>query len=122
MSSKVVRGICLVGVTLGLASCCNVFQQEAERQTQMKAAEAREAKEARLKAEAQGQEQQRKIEALLGQLSSAKDEATRLALQKQLEVEKSKLEKLKPGGYGTKAPAPAKPCNCTPGDPLCSCL
>lgn len=42
-------------------------------------------------------EQQKKTESLLSQLSSAKDDATRLALQKQLDEERAKTEAIKKG-------------------------
>jgi colicin import membrane protein len=47
--------------------------------------------------EAQIKEQQVKLDALLAQLSSAKDEAIRLGLQKQLEEEREKQKKLLSG-------------------------
>jgi colicin import membrane protein len=77
------------------------------------------------KIQAQLSEQQKKVDSLLGQLSQASDEATRLKLQKQLEEEQAKTNKIRAVGGGGPKPAgdkPAKPCNCTPGDPLCSCL
>jgi hypothetical protein len=61
---------------------------------------------------------QARIDGLLSQLSSAKDDATRLALQKQLQEEQQRQQDAlvaKRSG-GTKPP-----CNCSPGDPLCSC-
>jgi colicin import membrane protein len=65
----------------------------------------------------------------MAQLSSASDEATRLKLQKQLEEERAKTERIRTSGGGAKSSggntgsgAASKPCNCTPGDPLCSCL
>jgi Ca-activated chloride channel family protein len=59
--------------------------------------------------------QQAKMESLTDQLSSARDESTRVELQKQLEAESAKV-----GSY--KAKAGAKPSMCQPGDPLCSGL
>ena len=65
---------------------------------------------------------------LLAQLAGAKDEATRLQLQKQLDEEREKQKAMQRGGGGPRPAAgggnatPSKPCNCTPGDPLCSCL
>lgn len=77
------------------------------------AASALEAEKKRL--EAQMKEQQVRVDSLLSQLSSAKDEATRLAIQKQLDEEREKQKRLVGGGA-------SKPgCYCTPGDPLCSC-
>jgi colicin import membrane protein len=69
-------------------------------------------------------EQQKKTDSLLSQLSNAKDEATKLALQKQLEEERAKTESIKKGSGGPGRPAspgdaaPKK--KCTPGDPLCT--
>lgn len=99
------------------------FQEEKARQAAL-AEENRIAKEKADKLAADLKEQQTKIDSLLSQLSSAKDEATRLALQKQLEEEKEKQKKLSGGGGGAKPAGggAGKPCNCTPGDPLCSCL
>jgi len=73
---------------------------------------------------AQLKEQNDKIEKLLADLTSAKDEAQRAAIQKQLEEAQEAKKKIGTGGPrgGTGAAAPGKPCNCTPGDPLCSCL
>lgn len=120
------RGITVFGVLLGAASC-NLAQEQEKQKAEAAAleAEARKLEAEKRKLEATAKEQQQKIDALLYQLASAKDEATRLALQKQIEEERSKLNaKSKPGGEGDTAPprAPAKPCNCPPGDPLCSCL
>lgn len=97
-------------------------QEERARQAAL-AEENRIAKEKADKLAADLKEQQAKIDSLLGQLAGAKDEATRLALQKQLEEEKEKQKKQTFGGGGKPAGGAAgKPCNCTPGDPLCSCL
>jgi colicin import membrane protein len=83
------------------------------------------AKEARLKAE----------------LENTKDPEKIAALQQQLDAEKARLQELEQqkrnpgvggggyrpvgggGGAGSKPTGGSgKPCNCTPGDPLCSCL
>jgi len=106
----------LVTVTIGSLGCRSSSKAEAERQAL--AEQARLVAEEKKKAEAQAKEQQAKIDSLLSQLASAKDEPTRLALQKQLDAEKAKLAAGRKTGIG----APAKPCNCAAGDPLCSCL
>src|SRR5262249_44232773 len=102
-----------------------------EKQEQLAAAaeQKRIADEEQAKLKAQMAEQLAKVDGLKSQLDSAKDEATRLALQKQLDEERAKADKMKPGGGGGPRPStgsgagPTKPaCNCTPGDPLCSCL
>jgi colicin import membrane protein len=88
-------------------------------------AEGRRLAEEKAKLDAQLKEQAAKVEGLLNQLSSAKDEATRLALQKQIEEAQEKQKALTRGGGGAKPSGgggAAKPCNCQPGDPLCSCL
>jgi colicin import membrane protein len=78
-------------------------------------AEIRVLNDEKAKLNAKLKEQQAKIDALLLQLSSAKDEATRLSLQKQLAEAREAQNKARAGGG-------AKPCNCAPADPLCSCL
>ncbi len=104
--------------------------QKNEARIQAEAARARELEEANKRLEAQFKESEGKMAGLRDQLATAKDEATRLALQKQLEAEQQKQEQLRRGGGGRPAAggAPASgggtkaPCNCAPGDPLCSCL
>jgi colicin import membrane protein len=71
---------------------------------------------------------------LFKQLENTQDPAQIAELQQQLRAEEKKLNDLQsasparrpagPATPGTAKPAsqPAKPCNCTPGDPLCSCL
>ncbi|HEV8248212.1 MAG TPA: VIT domain-containing protein, partial [Polyangiaceae bacterium] len=53
--------------------------------------------------------------------AAAKDEATRAELQAQLEQAKSGASARSAGG-GAKPGGGGKPCNCPPGDPLCSCV
>lgn len=88
---------------------------DAVRKAQAQEAEKRTIEES-TKAVADAKAQQAKIASLLAQLASAQDEATRAAVQKQLDDEQRKI--LKDG----KSPGSAKPCNCNPSDPLCSCL
>jgi colicin import membrane protein len=85
-------------------------------------------------------EQQARLKA---ELENTKDPEKIAALQQQLAEQQAKLQTLNTqiaqnkgggggavvrpagggGGGGASKPAgPAKPCNCTPGDPLCSCL
>ena len=74
---------------------------------------------------------------LQAQLASAKDPAEVAAIQAALDAEKQRnlqlqsqaanpAKKAPTGvggpGPGPRPPTPGKPCNCTPGDPLCSCL
>jgi colicin import membrane protein len=80
---------------------------------------------------------------LKAQLENTKDPEQIAALQAQLAAEQQKIQSLNTqmaskgsggggggvrpaGGGGARPPsgggAPSKPCNCTPGDPLCSCL
>lgn len=70
------------------------------------------------KLEAQLKEQNAKIERLLADLASAKSDAERAALVKQVEEVREATKRL--GGTGSRAPA--KACTCQPADPLCSCL
>src|SRR5262249_13806697 len=79
--------------------------------------------------QAQLAEQNQKVSDLLAQLSTAKDEKTRAELKAKLaDAQKAQagLAKQATGGAaksgGGDAPPKAKPCNCQPGDPLCSCL
>jgi colicin import membrane protein len=93
---------------------------------------AQEAEAARLAEEkeklvAQMKAQEEKVTGLLSQLTSAKDEATRAALQKQLDEERTKQESLRKtigGGGRPGAPAGAAPAGkkCDPSDPLCGSL
>jgi len=82
--------------------------------------------EEKKKLESQMREQTAKVDGLLSQLASAKDEATRAKLQKELEEERLKQESLKTGGARVGGPGPVKTgpakSKCTPGDPLCSDL
>jgi hypothetical protein len=96
-----------------------VLADEKMKQELQAAAEAsRRAGEEKKKLETSIAEQQRKVDALLTQLSSATDEATRLALQKQLDAERAATEAIL---KGNRVPARGV-CNCVPNDPLCSCL
>jgi len=92
--------------------------------------------------QAQIDDEKQKGDKLKAQLANAKDPAEVAALQAQLDAENARIQQLqnqqqtaakKPtyagGGGGAPAAKPAgggggsgKPCNCTPGDPLCSCL
>ncbi|HKQ68124.1 MAG TPA: hypothetical protein VJT73_02230 [Polyangiaceae bacterium] len=69
-----------------------------------------------------------KVNDLVAQLSSAQDEKTRAELKAKLAEEQKKQQAFaqRAGGGGSPAkPASEgskKPCNCQPGDPLCSCF
>jgi colicin import membrane protein len=81
---------------------------------------------------AQLKEQSDSVASLQNAVQNAKDDAARAAAQAQLdeakrqqEATKGALNRTRPsggggGGGGTKPNRPA--CNCTPGDPLCSCI
>jgi colicin import membrane protein len=85
--------------------------------------EARRIAEEKARLDRQLKDQSAKIERLLGQLSSAKDEASRLAIQKQIDEVQAEQRALRGGGGGPRpSGSGAKPCACAPGDPLCSCL
>jgi colicin import membrane protein len=117
--------VVLIGSGVGYAVVDNNRKSEATRLALED--QARQAAENAKKLEAQQKEQQAKIDSLIGQLSSASDEATKLKLQKQLQAEQAAAAALtKPGAAGPGGPKPTTPakaaCKCTPGDPLCSCL
>jgi colicin import membrane protein len=85
--------------------------------------------EEKKKLEEQARQGQENIAKLNDALANAKDDAQRLALQKQLADEQARQDALKKPGSGAARPtqggpsgAPKAPCNCAPGDPLCSCL
>jgi colicin import membrane protein len=109
------------GTFLGVRS-----YQESQRLAAAERQEKERLEEENKKALAEAKAQAAKMESLLAQLNSAKDEATRLALQKQLEEAKKEQEEAarrRGGGGKPAAGGGTKPaCNCTPGDPLCSCL
>jgi colicin import membrane protein len=72
----------------------------------------------------------KKEELLRANLASAKDEAERARIEADLASAKRQREAAgravqgggKRSGSSGGGDAPAKPCNCPPGDPLCSCL
>jgi hypothetical protein len=69
--------------------------------------------------QAQIEEQSAKIERLLAELTTAKDEAERAAIQRQLEEARAAMSKLRGvPGAGT----PPISCTCEPGDTLCTTL
>ncbi len=114
----------IIGGTAGFLIYRSIQENKAQIAAQQ--AQAAQLEEEKRKLEAQMREQQSKVDGLLSQLSSAKDEATRIALQKQLDEERVKQEAMKKGigGGGARpaagAGAPKK--SCPPGDPLCSDL
>ena len=92
---------------------------------------AREAQDAELlKLKNELAEGQSKVSNLEGDLKNAKTDAEKLALQKKLDEARDSVKKANSAisGIGVgpgpvKTPTkPGKPCNCQPGDPLCSCL
>jgi colicin import membrane protein len=133
-SKKNLRNIIIAGVAIvviggatGIFFVKKNLDEAGARETAAKQ-QAELAQQEKAKLEAQIKESDAKQNTLNAQLASAKDEATRLALQKQLEEEQEKGKALKRGGGGGPRPAgggaykPKAACNCTPGDPLCSCL
>lgn len=113
----------VLGIGVGVMVYRNV--QETKAREAAAAIERAQLEEEKKKLDAQLKEQEGKVNGLLSQLSSAKDEATRLALQKQIEEAQEKTKALQRGGGGAKPASgggAAKPCNCAAGDPLCSCL
>jgi colicin import membrane protein len=86
-------------------------------------------------AEKSVKESQEKEAELKSALTNAKDEAERARIQKELAEQQETTAAARRGAStvrassgsgnsgGSSAPKPAKAaCNCTPGDPLCSCL
>ncbi|MFT3764472.1 MAG: hypothetical protein QM820_02980 [Minicystis sp.] len=107
----------------GLVAFLVKSHDESQRAIAAVEAAKKDAEEKAKKKEAELKEQQAKVDGLLAQLASAKDEATKLELQKKLEEEQRKSETIRKGtgGPGPKGDAPAAPKKkCTPGDPLCT--
>jgi colicin import membrane protein len=131
---KTLIGIIAAVVVVGGLATFLVVKNYQDNQARIaaQAEEQRQLADEKAKLQEQAKAAQAKIDGLLSQLSSAKDDATRLALQKQLQDEQQKqqdaLSAKKTGGGGPRSGAAASPggskppCNCTPGDPLCSCL
>jgi colicin import membrane protein len=81
---------------------------------------------------AQADEAAKKEEELKSSLASAKDEASRARIEAELAKAKKEAEAAQgqvrvrassgSGGGSKPSGGSAKPCNCPPGDPLCSCL
>jgi colicin import membrane protein len=125
---KKLRNALIIGgvavVLIGGGATYLVVQNSARQQAELAtiAAQKAQAEDEAKKRDAQLKEQAAKIDGLLNQLSSAKDDAQRLALQKQLEEEKAKTDSIRKGGGGpAKSDAPAAPKKkCHPGDPLCT--
>jgi colicin import membrane protein len=118
-------GVIAIGSVSGYLIKKNLDEKEA--QAIAVSAQLKQAQEEKAKLDAQIKASDAKQTQLNAQLASAKDEATRLALQKQLDEEQEKSKALKRGGGGARPAAgggdkPKAACNCTPGDPLCSCL
>jgi colicin import membrane protein len=97
------------------------------REAATRAALVQQAEEAK-KLQAQLSEQSQKVNDLMQQLGTAQDEKTRAELRQKIQDEQKRRDDLihqrpaNKGGGGESAPKAAKPCNCQPGDPLCSCL
>jgi uncharacterized coiled-coil DUF342 family protein len=104
----------VVLLALALSACLPSGNTECKQELQASAEKIRALEQQNKKLADQNAEQGRKIDALLAQLVSAKDEATRSTLQMRLDAARAEAERLKKGGK------PA--CNCQPSDPLCSCL
>jgi colicin import membrane protein len=122
----VITGVLLIsGVTGGLLFKRSSDQKEREKQAL--AAQAQEAKDELDRLKRESEEKEKKVSELKRQFDSAKDEAERAKIEAQLakakkesEDARSRLTGGRPAGDGPSKPS--KPCNCPPGDPLCSCL
>lgn len=88
--------------------------------------QARSAQEELDRLKRESDEKEKKVAELKRQMDSAKDEAERAKIEAQLAKAKKESDEArgKLGGRtgGDKPAGAAKPCNCPPGDPLCSCL
>jgi len=123
-------GVLLVGIVGGgLAFKGAADQRAKERAADQARIAAAEAESKRLKDTFD--EAQKREEELKSSLASAKDEATRAKLEAELskatEQKKQAGAAIQAGGGGGGRPkaasgGAAKPCNCQPGDPLCSCF
>lgn len=125
-------GVVIIGGTAGFFVYQDMMKKEQARLELDR--KLREEAERAAKAEAEAKALQEKIAGLMKDLAEATDENKKLAIQRQIEEEQRKLESTRrgsgpiggfrpAGGSGASpTPAPAKPCNCTPGDPLCNCL
>jgi colicin import membrane protein len=110
----------------GLTIYLGKIKPESEaREAASRAALLQQAEEAK-KMQKQLEEQTAKVNDLLAQLSSAQDDKTRAELKAKLadaqKAQQGLARRAAAGGGGGDAPKAAKPCNCQPGDPLCSCL
>src|SRR5262249_40214317 len=130
---KLQRMLIALGVVLfGLAIGGGIYVKKSMDETAALAARTRQLEEDK----AQAEQQQSKLRT---ELENTKDPEKIAQLQQQLDEQQRKVQNLNQqmktarpagaGGGGGAAPRPGgggggggKPCNCTPGDPLCSCL
>jgi colicin import membrane protein len=125
-----VSAVLVLGVVGGVMAYSNAQAEHQKQQQILLAEQQRSAAElARLKSDFDAA--QKKEEELRHTLESAKDEATRAKIEAELakakqdtETARGRVGTPRAGGGGASKPAggAAKPCNCPPGDPLCSCL
>lgn len=114
--------VAILGIYFG-----KVKPEAEQREAAAQAALLQQAEEAK-KLQRQLEEQSQKVNDLVAQLASAKDQSTRDALAQQLQDAQRKKDALNkvaaPSGGGAASPRPANkpPCTCQAGDPLCSCL
>jgi colicin import membrane protein len=101
--------------------------QEARERATQAALQAQQEEARRMQIELEKQTQ--KVNDLMAQLSQATSDAQRAEIKRQIEAEQRKAQAIRastaarPSSGGGDAPAkPKPPCNCQPGDPLCSCL
>lgn len=109
----------------GIFFYVNKAKENDAREATTRAALVQQAEEAK-KLQAQLAEQSQKVNDLVAQLASAQDDKTRAELQAKLAAAQRAQAGLAKAAAtprpGNDAPPKAKPCNCQPGDPLCSCL
>ncbi len=119
-----VIGVLVLGSGAGFLAYSSY--QDSQRKAAALEAKNRDAEERAAKLEREMKDSQAKADSLVAALSSAKDDAERARLQKQLDDEKAHQDDIKkgrpgvPGGKtgGTSGGATGK--KCAPGDPLCS--
>jgi colicin import membrane protein len=116
----------VVVIIIGSALAYKSSQEEQAKREALHQAELREkeAQLARLKSDFE--DAQKKESTLQASLASAKDDAEKARLKAELEKAQEQTRRagaaVRGGGGGPKPGGGSKPCNCPPGDPLCSCL
>ena len=124
----IVTAVLLIG-GIGGGLAWKKSAEEADRKAAAMAADAKAKEEEFLRLKREFEEKQEEQRSLQQRLESAKDEVERAKLEADLSKKRKEVAAAGQrvsggGGGGEKAGGggAAKPCNCPPGDPLCSCL